>query len=66
MRNSRPILLEAALLRNASSILFGKVMSAAERSGFIPPTAFAYRKSLSQHALATLCRWLIAAWARQS
>ena len=50
LRNSRPILLEAALLRNASLILFGKVLSAAELSGFIPPTVFAYRKSLSQHA----------------
>ena len=53
------------MLRIASSILFGKVLSAAELSGFVPPTAFAYRKSLSQHALAILCRWLLAAWARQ-
>ena len=65
LRNSRPILLEAALLRIASSIMFGKVLSAAELSGLVPPTAFAYRKSLSQHALAILCRWLIAAWVRQ-
>ena len=64
LRNNRPILLEAALLRIASSILFGKVMSATELSGFVPPTAFAYMKSPPQHALAILCGWLPAAYAK--
>ena len=43
LRNSRPILLEAALLRKASLILFAKFLSTAELSGFVPPTAFAYQ-----------------------
>ena len=66
IRKSRPILLEAALLRLTLAIMFARVQHRAEMSGWLPPSSFAYRKKLSPQLLALACRWMLARWSRDS
>ena len=60
IRNSRPIILEPCIRRMESAIIFQRLMSRGDLSGWIPPNSFAYRKEFSPHHLGLFIRWFLA------
>ena len=66
LRNSRPIVIGPVLRRRESTLVFTKLLSRAEVSGFMPPWAYAYRKQFTPHLLGIFLRYFIAFWAIKS
>ena len=62
MRKSRPIMLEASVIRQASSAMFGRIQCRGEVQQWFP-AIFAYRRELSPQLVGVMARWLLAHWA---
>ena len=60
IRNSRPIILEPALRRMESAIIFRRLTSRGEAAGWIPPSFFSYRKEFSPILMAIFARCFVA------
>ena len=62
LRNSRPVLLEAPLLRAAATAAFRDLMHRLETTGCLPAEMMAYRRGISIVHGALLIRWLLEWW----